>query len=364
MSTQDDRAPLLEALHRAFRRHGMAQGLFSQAVAGQLGITVTDLQVLGLLQVEPLTATQIAERTGLTSGAITGLVDRLEKAGFVVRDGDPADRRRVIVRARPERGPEVGALYQPLLAAGDALLAQRSEEDLRTMEAVLTRSAQLLEEQARLLRGGGGEPEAEAESLLSAPLGARQRARLEFRGGAAQLTVAGGAPRRLLYQAAFEGHAPTVRLEGDTVAVSYPRFRLGRDWRGHRGEIALSGAVPWELVLRGGAARVTLRLDEVLVRSVELSGGVSEVSVELPRPEGTGRVRVTGGANQLAISRPDGIPARLHLTGGAARIAFDAQRLGAVGGDTRLETAGYDAAPARWDIEVTGGAAALSVAVR
>jgi hypothetical protein len=258
----------------------------------------------------------------------------------------------------------VAALYQPLLDAGDALLARRSTADIATLEEVLTRSAELLEEQARILRGRAGEPAAAGESLSSAPLGGRQRARLEFRGGAAHLTVAGGAPRRLLYQAAFEGRSPVIRLEGDTVAVSYPRLRAF-DWRSrHGGEIALSGAVPWEVALRGGAAKVALRLDEVLVRSVELSGGVSEVSVELPRPEGTGRVRVSGGANQLSISRPEGVPARLHLTGGAAKLAFDAQRLGAVGGDTRLETAGYEGAAARWEIEVTGGAAALSVSQR
>ena len=366
MSTPDDRAPLLEALHLALQRHGMAQGLFSQAAAGQLGLGVSDLQVLGVLfQRGPLAATEIAEATGLTSGAVTGLVDRLERAGFVTREGDPEDRRRVIVRARPERGPEVGALYQPLQEAGRALMAQRSPAELAMMAQILTRSAELLEENARVLRGRGGEAEPEGpETLLSAPLGARQRARLEFRGGAAQLEVTGGAPRRLLYQAAFEGPSPSIKLKGDTIEVKYRRLRA-LDWRArHGGTIALSGAVPWELALRGGAAKLALRLEEVLVQGVELSGGVSEVILALPRPAGTCRVRVSGGANQLALTRPEGVPARLRLSGGAAKLAFDAQRLGAVGGDTRLESAGYDAAADRWDVEVSGGASALSVGVR
>ena len=61
------------------------------------------------------------------------------------------------------------------------------------------------------------------------------------------------------------------------------------------------------------------------------------------------------------IRRPSGTAAQISVRGGASNLVFDAQRLGAVGGSTRLSTPGWDAAPDRWSIELTGGASDLSV---
>jgi DNA-binding MarR family transcriptional regulator len=78
--------------------------LFQDAVAKWGGLNGTDLQCASLLMSEgPATPGELAERTGLTvGGAITTAIDRLERAGFVTRDRDPNDRRRVIVTAIPE----------------------------------------------------------------------------------------------------------------------------------------------------------------------------------------------------------------------------------------------------------------------
>jgi len=116
--------------------------------------------------------------------------------------------------------------------------------------------------------------------------------------------------------------------------------------------------------IRGGAARLQLDLESLALGSLEPSGGASDVSVSLPRPEGRGRVRISGGASNLSLLRPAGAAAGLHLTGGAARLGFDAQRLGAVGGEVRLESSDFAAAAAAWEIEVSGGASALSVSAR
>ena len=89
----------------------------AQRVATQLGIGTTDLDCLLLLSdVGPAGAGPLAEVLGLTTGAVTGVVDRLVAAGFVVRETDPSDRRRVIVQAVADQTRRVDELFAPVLA--------------------------------------------------------------------------------------------------------------------------------------------------------------------------------------------------------------------------------------------------------
>src|SRR6185437_5384251 len=102
-----ERQRLLIDLDREMRRVSSQAVMFSQAVAMRLSINPTDLECLGIIgETGALTAGQLAELTGLTTGAITGVIDRLEKAGFVRRAQDPDDRRRVIVQPLPEVAEE------------------------------------------------------------------------------------------------------------------------------------------------------------------------------------------------------------------------------------------------------------------
>src|SRR5688500_5827036 len=83
-----------------------------EAVADRLGLNPTDLRCLGLATSEPgLTPTRLAELAGLTTGAITGVLDRLERAEFVRREPDPSDRRRLRVQLVPDRLGELTAYY-------------------------------------------------------------------------------------------------------------------------------------------------------------------------------------------------------------------------------------------------------------
>ena len=76
--------------------------VFHEAVAERLGINATDLKCLELAVGEDdISPTRLAELTGLTSGAITGVLDRLERRGIVRREADPTDRRRIVVRVDP-----------------------------------------------------------------------------------------------------------------------------------------------------------------------------------------------------------------------------------------------------------------------
>lgn len=126
------REELRAALNQQIRTVGALSVMLSQTVAERVGLNSTDMESLDLLFVNgPLTAGRLAELTGLTTGAITGIVDRLERAGHVRRETDPADRRRVIIHPLPEKANrEIGPLYAPLATAMEALYDRYSDEEL------------------------------------------------------------------------------------------------------------------------------------------------------------------------------------------------------------------------------------------
>lgn len=102
----DDPGGTAYALVAACRRLGEAMDLFDEQAAAQLGVNHTDLRALNLLEYGPLSAGQIGERLHLTSGSITTLVDRLVSHGYVTRQSDSGNRRRVRVRAVVSAMPE------------------------------------------------------------------------------------------------------------------------------------------------------------------------------------------------------------------------------------------------------------------
>src|SRR5947209_6453422 len=102
---QETRADLLGELARELRQFTGLSASWLRAAAARRGMTVTDLQVMDVLEsTGPSTAGQLAELTGLTTGAITGMLNRLEEAGLVRRERDKSDCRRGLVRL--ERGED------------------------------------------------------------------------------------------------------------------------------------------------------------------------------------------------------------------------------------------------------------------
>lgn len=149
------RAELLHRLSEAARHNSTATVLFHGAIAERLGLNPTDHKCADLLfRFGAMTAGDLAERTGLTTGAITGVIDRLEAVGFVRRARDPGDRRRVIVE--PVRDPaterRVGALFAPLERAFRELTAGYDDQQLAFLTEVLTRAAKMMEEETARLR--------------------------------------------------------------------------------------------------------------------------------------------------------------------------------------------------------------------
>jgi DNA-binding MarR family transcriptional regulator len=112
------RAALMEELEHAARRSSAQGVMFSQAVADCIGISSSDLECLDFLNLEGrVTAGRLAEVTGLTTGAITGVVDRLEKAGLVRRERDADDRRKVFIATVPETIAKIGRFYEHMQRA-------------------------------------------------------------------------------------------------------------------------------------------------------------------------------------------------------------------------------------------------------
>lgn len=116
--------------------------LYNHAVSAKVGLGGSDSQFMTLLQAYgPLTPRQLAEHTGLTSGTITGVIDRLEAHGFVTREPDPRDRRKVVVTPSLEKIEEkLVPLYAEQGERMQQLLASRSIEELRVISQFLADS--------------------------------------------------------------------------------------------------------------------------------------------------------------------------------------------------------------------------------
>src|SRR4051812_27445928 len=130
-----NRAELLQALNKGVRKFLAGAILFNQQVAEEVGLNATDLQCLHLMELEgPATPGQLAVWSGLTTGGVTVVLDRLEKAGYVKRAPNPKDRRSSIVHPVRAAVRKLEALYR---LKGELLLAVLQEYDERELRLIL-----------------------------------------------------------------------------------------------------------------------------------------------------------------------------------------------------------------------------------
>jgi DNA-binding MarR family transcriptional regulator len=123
---------------------------FHEGIARKLGLNATDTRCLDLIARSggvDVTAGDLGRATGLTTGAVTGILDRLEAAGLAERVRDPNDRRKVFVRPRPEAERRVAHLYSGLAAATMKLASSYETSELELINDFLERNLDLLKEQ-------------------------------------------------------------------------------------------------------------------------------------------------------------------------------------------------------------------------
>jgi DNA-binding MarR family transcriptional regulator len=360
-----ERGEHVEKVVRALRRVNFQGSIFGQTIAIRLGLSESDIDALELLiDSGASTAGRISELMGLTTGAVTRVIDRLEQAGYVRRTTDPADRRRVIVEVVPERVATVQSLLESLERASAAEVDRYSADQLALIGDFLSRMADLTQtEAARLRTSPEGDPsEPTGPSEHSAPLAGLTAARFTFRSGAQELRLRAGKSPLDLYRARFDGATPQVRVRDGRVLVQYRGVPF--DWRKRVATIGLNTTIPWSIELVGGASRLEADLRDLDVRAFEVNGGSERVLLEMGRPVGEIPMRIVGGARTIRLERPAGVPVRLRLQGGSGQVALDGQVIGQKGGDVTVETRGWGNATDRFAFDVVGGSKSIEVVER
>lgn len=148
---------LTTQVRRLSQVHAYTSIQMHETIARRAGFTGTDPKYLGfILQKGQMTAGELAELTGLTTGAVTGLVDRFEKKKLVKRQFDKADRRKTIIVPNTEK---IMAMFEPLYreyrASSEKLFASCSAEELKTLETYFTKSIEMMTATTNMIKKSG-----------------------------------------------------------------------------------------------------------------------------------------------------------------------------------------------------------------
>jgi len=150
------REEIIQAIIEKRREMSTETIMFHQAVADVLGLHITDHKCLDLIRhYGAMPAGRLAELTSLTTCAVTGIIDRLEKAGYVRRANDPKDRRRTIVEPTRNKKLEgkLEVIFMPLHERMHKLLSSYSDSELAFLLDVLTKTLDQLHQELMKLRG-------------------------------------------------------------------------------------------------------------------------------------------------------------------------------------------------------------------
>ncbi len=401
--TAPPRPALIAALNdETGRKLSTAAILFQLAIADRLGLGLTDL-VCGeiLARTGSITAGELAELSGLTTGAITGVVDRLEKVGFVRRVSDPHDRRRVMLEPQYAQFDRAsGNPYHALEQQFNALYQKYSDPELALVLEFLRQSTTILDEQAMRLRSPDSAPAASAAPRvpenLNAPVNARARTQADRRaetpdaaliqirrGGTPQPTRTFATPRGELgvaqwkwisggvnavfkldpamtdlYRATFTHDIPIVRDHNGAVSIHYRhRTLFGRG--GGRAKVVLNPAAAWDFDFECGASQIQADLRELVLRGFVFKSKASKVTLRLPPPSGTVRLHFESPVSDIRIEYPKRVPVHLEFQGDWSTLVFERKKFD-VSSETR-ESPDYKRASNRYLIEFVGGASKVTV---
>lgn len=147
--------------------------MFQEAVGQQLGLSGAERKCLDILdRLGAVTAGRIAEHTGLTTGAITGMIDRLTRAGYVERTPNPADRRSVLITLRPStpRDALLPAIFGPLAEDMTEIASHYSLTQLATIADWVSRTTEVLHRRTEALTAATTQGPLKAGNQPGAPL--------------------------------------------------------------------------------------------------------------------------------------------------------------------------------------------------
>lgn len=132
--SSSSQAQLRETVVRCLREFIAGSIMYNQQVADRVGLRLTDMQCINVLDLMgPSTPGELARSTGLTTGGVTVMLDRLEKGGYLKRVPNPRDRRSVLVRLNPTKLKKVQAFYGEINERMVALLDETPDRELRSV---------------------------------------------------------------------------------------------------------------------------------------------------------------------------------------------------------------------------------------
>jgi DNA-binding MarR family transcriptional regulator len=137
----------------AVRDYGVNLTLFRNAMSEWAGLNVTDMECMRLLFLKGIaTPSELARHTGLTSGATTAMLDRLERAGLIERRPNPDDRRGTLIAPTESSAEKAASWFESARKAQDELISSYSESDLEIIAAVFERFAKLWDDERRKIQ--------------------------------------------------------------------------------------------------------------------------------------------------------------------------------------------------------------------
>src|SRR5262245_8925147 len=153
MAQRARKSEQVDELIREFRASGNLDDAFDNLAAQRLGVNETDLHCLNIIEnAGGVTAGELARQAGLTTGAVTGVIDRLERKGFARRVSDPGDRRRVKVEVTKAFYSRADRIWGPVAAEWASSLERLTGAELETFTAILRITNEITRRQLERLR--------------------------------------------------------------------------------------------------------------------------------------------------------------------------------------------------------------------